>query len=54
MSVLEFTEVLASQLLNNCYDDVDMTETDPDQIPYVDLEKGSLAEDYDINSCNKY
>ena len=45
MSVLEFTEVLASQLLNNCYNDVDMYENDPDQIPFMDPENSILAED---------
>ena len=48
MSVLEFTEVLASQLLHNCYDDLDVKENDPDQMPFMD------SEDYDINGFDKY
>ena len=35
MSVLEFTEVLASQLLNNCYDDLAIKDNDPYQLPFM-------------------
>ena len=40
-SVLEFTEVLASQFLNNCYDDLDIKDNDPDQLPFMTSENKS-------------
>ena len=49
MSVLEFTEVLASQLINNCHDDLNIKDNDPDQLPFTDSESTSTPEDYNIN-----
>ena len=54
MSILEFTEVLAAQLVNNCYDNLDMEDHDPDTLPdsedpeLIDIDK------YDINDFMKY
>ena len=52
MSVLESTEAFASQLLNNCYDDVDINENDPDQMPYMDTDNNSAPKDNNIKSFN--
>ena len=54
MSVLEYTEVLAAQLLHNCYDDLEIEENDPDQMAHMDSENYSLRENYDINGFDKY
>ena len=54
MSVLEVTDVLASQLLNNCYDDLDIEDNDPDQMPFMESENKSATGDYDLNGFYKY
>ena len=52
--VLEFIEVLASQLFNNCYNDLDIEDNDSDQMPFTDSENSTSQEDYDLNEFSKY
>ena len=54
MSLLQFTEVLVSQLLNNCSDNLDIKDNDPDQLPFIASENKSASEDYDVNGFDKY
>ena len=47
-------EVPASQLFNNCYNDLDIEDNDSDQMPFTDSENSTSQEDYDLNGFNNY
>ena len=47
MTVLEFAEILGTQLLRNNLDDLDVYKNDPDQLPY-------LEQKIDLIYINKY
>ncbi len=55
MTVLEFAEILGTQLLHNNFDDLDQYEDDPDQLPYSEKEFELIdIEKYDPNNFEKY